>query len=164
MLLATINLIKFFIKISTLLREKKREISSIDKSIQIHDDNSHNSGINNQEEIRESKENQSEAPDNSVDNSNGKEIKEQPNGSLRLHPDQIDGVKSKGKEKKKTVAIVGDSLIRNIPSRSLNNSLNECFSFIKLFPGATTKDMRDYITPSMARKPDMISCTQEQAT
>ena len=79
--------------------------------------------MNNQEAIRESKENQSEALDNSANNSNGKEITEQPNDSLRHHPHHIDGVKSTGKEKK-TVAIVGDSIIRNIPSRSLNNSFN----------------------------------------
>ena len=153
--LATINLIKFFVKISAFLRERTKEISSIDKSIQINDDNSNNSGINNQKAIRESKENQSEALDNSVDNSNGKEITEQPNGSLRHHPDQRDGVKFTGKEKKKAVAIVDDSIIRNIPIRNLNNSFNECFSIIKLFLGATAKDMRDYIKPSMARKPDM---------
>ena len=96
--LATINLIKVFVKLSAFLRERKKEISSIDKSIQINDDNSNNSGINNQKAIRESKENQSEALDNSVDNSNGKEITEQPNGSLRHHPDQRDGVKFTGKE------------------------------------------------------------------
>ena len=45
------------------------------KSIEIHEGNSNNSGINNQEAIRESKENQSEALDNSVDNNNGNEIK-----------------------------------------------------------------------------------------
>ena len=135
---------------------EKKEISSIDKSIQIHSDNSNKSGINNQEAIRESNKNQSEALDNSVDNSNGKEITEQPNGSLRHHPDHIDRVKSTGKEKKKTVAIIGDSIIRNIPSRSFNNSLNECFSIIKSFPGATTKSMRDYIKPSVARELDAI--------
>ena len=126
------------------LRGEKKEISSIDKSVQIHDDNSNNSGINNQEAIRES-----------VDNSNDKEITEQPNGSLRHHLDHMGGVKSKGKEKK-TVATVGDSTIRNIPSRSLNNSLNECFSIIKPFLGVTTTDMRDYIK-SMTRKSDMIA-------
>ena len=88
----------------------EKKISSIDKSIQIHDDNSNNSGINSQEAIRESKENQSQALNNSVDNSNGKKITEQPNASLCHHPDHIGGVKSKGKEKKKTVAIVGDSI------------------------------------------------------
>ena len=121
--------------------DKKKKISSIDKSIQIHGNNSNNSGVSNQEAVRESKENQSKALDNSVDNSNGKK---QPNGSLRHHPDHINGVKSTGKELQslqslQTVAIVGDSIIRNIPSCSLNDSLNECLNIIKSFPGATTK-------------------------
>ena len=30
------------------------------------------------------------------------------------------------------------------------------FCIIKSFPGATLKEMRDYIKPSMARRPDMI--------
>ena len=110
---------------------EERDISSNDKSIQIHGKNSSNSGINNQEAIRESKENKSEVFDNSVDNSNNKEIKKQPNGSLHHHPDDIDGVKSRGKEKKKTIAIIGDSIFRNIPSRSLNNWLNKYFGIIK---------------------------------
>ena len=142
LLLATINLIKFFVKTSVLLlRDKKKKISSIDKSIQIHGNNSNNSGVSNQEAVRESKENQSKALDNSVNNSNGKK---QPNGSLRHHPDHINRVKSTGKELQslqslQTVAIVGDSIIRNIPSCSLNDSLNECLNIIKSFPGATTK-------------------------
>ena len=155
LLQATLNLIKFFVKYR-LSSGRKKEINSNDKSVQMHDDNSNNSGINSQEAIRESKENQFEALRNSVNNSNGKEIKEQPNESLRHHPDNIDGVKSTGKEKKKTVTIVDDSVIKNIPCCSLNNSLDECFGIIKSFPGATTKDMRYYIKPSMARKPDMI--------
>ena len=135
-------MIKFFVKTSVLLlRDKKKKISSIDKSIQIHGNNSNNSGVSNQEAVRESKENQSKALDNSVNNSNGKK---QPNGSLRHHPDHINGVKSTGKELQslqslQTVAIVGDSIIRNIPSCSLNDSLNECLNIIKSFPGATTK-------------------------
>ena len=138
LLLATINLIKFFVKTSVLLRDKKKKISSIDKSIQIHGNNSNKSGVSNQEAVRESKENQSKALDNSVNNSNGKK---QPNGSLRHHPDHINGVKSTGKELQslqslqslQTVAIVGDSIIRNIPSCSLNDSLNECLNIIKSF-------------------------------
>ena len=51
----------------------------------------------------------------------------------------------------KTVAINGDSIITNIPRRSLNNSLDKCFSIIKSIPGATTKGMGDYIKPSMGR-------------
>ena len=151
MLLAIINLINCFCKDVSCPQGEKKKISWIDKSIQIHDNNSNNSSINNQEVIRESKENQSKALGNSVDNSNIKEKKEQPNGSLHHHPDHIDGVKSTEKEKKKTVAIIGDSIIRNIPSNNLNNLLNECFSIIKSVPGAT-KDMRDYIKPSVAAR------------
>ena len=54
------------------------------------------------------------------------------------------------------MVIVGDSIIRNIPSRSLNQSLKEYFSVVKSFPGATTQDMKDYVKPTIARKPDLI--------
>ena len=54
------------------------------------------------------------------------------------------------KTKKKTVVIIDDS------SRSLNQSLKEYFSVVKSFPGATTQDMKDYIKPTIARKPDMV--------
>ena len=118
-LLATITFIFFFSKNIGFPQGEKKEVSSTDKSVQMHDDNSNNSGINNQVAIRKSKENQSKALDNSVDNSNGKEIKEQSNGSLHHHPDHIDVVKATGRERKKTVAIVGDSIIRNIPRHSL---------------------------------------------
>ena len=60
------------------------------------------------------------------------------------------------KTKKKTVVIVGDSIVRHVPSCSLNQSLKEYFSIVKSFPGATTQDMKDYIKPTIARKPDMV--------
>ena len=60
------------------------------------------------------------------------------------------------KTKKKTVVIVGDSIVRHVPSCSLNQSLKEYFSIVKSFPGATTQDMKDYIKPAIARKPGMV--------
>ena len=60
------------------------------------------------------------------------------------------------KTKKKTVVIVGDSIVRNVHSRSLNQSLKEYFSVVKSFPGATTQDMKGYIKPTISRKPDMV--------
>ena len=60
------------------------------------------------------------------------------------------------KSKKKTAVIVGDSIVWNVPSRSLNQSLKEYFSIVKSFPGATTQDMKDYIKPTIARKPDLV--------
>ena len=55
-----------------------------------------------------------------------------------------------------TCAFVGDSVVRNIPSRNLNQSLKGYFSIVKSFPGATTEDMKDYIKPTIARKPDIV--------
>ena len=33
---------------------------------------------------------------------------------------------------------------------------NKYFSVVKSFPGATTQDMKDYIKPTIARRPDMV--------
>ena len=60
------------------------------------------------------------------------------------------------KNKNESVVIVRDSVIRNVPSRSLNQSLKEYFGVVKSFPGATTQDMKDNIKPTMIRKPDMV--------
>ena len=46
--------------------------------------------------------------------------------------------------------------VRNVSSRSINQSLKEYFSIVKPLPGATTQDMNDYIKPTIARKPGMI--------
>ena len=60
------------------------------------------------------------------------------------------------KTKKKAVVTVGDSIVRNVPSRSLNQSLKEYFSVVKSFPGATTQDTKDYIKPTISRKLGMV--------
>ena len=70
--------------------------------------------------------------------------------SSRQHSDKKNDITPTEKTKKKTVVIVGDSIVRNVPSRNLNQSLKEYFSIVKSFPGATTKD---YIKPAIARKP-----------
>ena len=56
----------------------------------------------------------------------------------------------------KTVVIVGDSIVRNVPSRSLNQSLKGYFSIVKSLLGAKTQDIKDYIKPTIARKPDVV--------
>ena len=85
-----------------------------------------------------------------------KETKEQLIESSRHHSDKKNDIRPTEKTKKKTVVIVGDSIVRNIPSRSLNQSLKEYFSIVKPFPGAATPDMKDYIKPTIARKSDMV--------
>ena len=85
-----------------------------------------------------------------------KETKVQIIENSHHHFDKKNDVTPTEKTKKKTVVIVGDSIVRNVPSRSLNESLKEFFSVAKSFPGATTQDMKDYIKPTISRKPDMV--------
>ena len=91
-----------------------------------------------------------------------KEAKEQIIESSRNHSDKKNDVTPTEKTKKKTVVIVGDSIVRNVPNRSLNQSLKEYFSVVKLFPGATTQDMKGYIKLTILRKPEMVICKPGQ--
>ena len=141
--------------------EKSKMISN--KSNQVDEDGNHNNN-DNQKTIIETKDEQSMTLDKRNDKSSRtpvgdkipeKERKEQVIESSH-HSDKKNDVTPTEKTKKKTVVIVGDSIVRNVPSRSLNQSLKEYFSVVKSFPGATTQDMKDYIKPTISRKPDMV--------
>ena len=62
-----------------------------------------------------------------------KETKEQTIESY--YSDKKSDVTPIKKTKKKTVVIVGNSIVPNVPSHSLNQSLKEFFSVVKSFPG-----------------------------
>ena len=133
------------------------------KSNQAHDDSQNNS--DHQKRISETKDEQSMTSEKRADKSSPtpignkileKETKEQLIGSSRHHSDKKNDIALTEKRKKKTVVIVGDSIVRNVPSRSLNQSLKEYFRIVKPFPGPTTQDMKDYIKPTIARNQDMV--------
>ena len=133
------------------------------KSNPADDDDSQNN-IDNHKKASETKDEQSMTLDKRIDKSSPtpigdkipeKETKKQLIESSRHHSDKKNNVTPTEKIKKKTAAKVGDSIVRNVPSRSLNQSLKEYFSIVKSFPGATTRDMKGYIKPAIARKPDM---------
>ena len=135
--------------------EKSKLISN--KSNQVDEDN--------KKTIIETKDEQSMTLDKRNDKSSRtpvgdkipeKETKEQIIESSHHHSDKKNDVTPTEKTKKKTVVIVGDSIVRNVHSRSLNQSPKEYFSVAKSFPGATTQDMKDYIKPTISRKPDMV--------
>ena len=142
--------------------EKSNMISN--KSNQVDEDDNHNNN-NNQKTIIETKDEQSMTLDKRNYESSRtpvrdkipeKETKEQIIESSHHHTDKKNDVTSTEKSNKKTVAIVGDSIVRNVPSRSLNQSFKEYSSGAKSFPGATTQDMKDYIKPTISGKPDMV--------
>ena len=142
--------------------EKSEMISN--KSNQVDEDGNHNNN-DNQKTIIETKDEQSMTLDKRNDKSSRtpvgdkipeKETKEQVIESSHHHSNKKNDVTPTEKTKKKTVVIVADSIVRNVPSRILNQSLKEYFSVVKSFPGATTQDMKDYIKPTISRKPDMV--------
>ena len=134
------------------------------KSNQVDEGDNQNNN-DNQKTICEKKDEQSMTSDKRNDKSSRtpvgdkipeKETKEQVIKSSHHHSDKKNDVTPTEKTKKKTVVTVGDSIVRNVPSRSLNQFLKEYFSVVKSFPGATTQDMKDYIKPTISRKPDMV--------
>ena len=54
---------------------------------------------------------------------------------------------------KQTVAIIGDSIIKNLDGNKLSNK--ERNVIVRSFPGATTDDIKDYCKPIAKRKPDV---------
>ena len=142
------------------------EMKIIDNNLNQIDDIRHCISNDNLKKISETKDNQSMISNKTIDGSESipttesdkvidkdvsKQTDERTNNSERTNI--VTPPKSK---QKKTVVIVGDSIVRNVPSRSLNQSLKDYFSVVKSFPGATTQDMKDYIKPTVARKPDQI--------
>ena len=57
---------------------------------------------------------------------------------------------------KRTVAILGDSMIRNIHYRELSKSCKNQKIYVKAFPGADIADMTHYVLPTAKRDPDAI--------
>jgi lysophospholipase L1-like esterase len=55
---------------------------------------------------------------------------------------------------KKTVAILGDSVVKDIKGWELSDSQNKVI--LKSFSGATTKCMESHVIPTKALKPDVI--------
>ena len=59
------------------------------------------------------------------------------------------------KEKAKSVAIIGDSMIRHVNGWDLSKKLKpKCKVMVRSFPGATTQCVNDYVKSSILAQPD----------
>ena len=58
-------------------------------------------------------------------------------------------------KKTSIIEVIGDSLLNNINPRGISKKGD-----VKILnhPGATSQDMKDFINPSINRKPDMLIC------
>ena len=61
-------------------------------------------------------------------------------------------------EKKRSIAIVGDSMLKDVKQWNLRKAVPNSNLFLKCFPGAKSSDMVDYVKPSMRNNPDLILC------
>ena len=67
--------------------------------------------------------------------------------------DSSDSTVSSHKWPKRTVLIVGDSIISGVDERRISHRNN---TKVRVFPGATVDDMFDYIKPLLLKAPDTI--------
>ena len=58
--------------------------------------------------------------------------------------------------RKKTVIIAGDSIVKNIIGPKVTNADSDHFFVVKPFPGATTTDMKDFVKPLARKKHDQL--------
>ena len=59
-------------------------------------------------------------------------------------------------DRKETVVIAGDSLVKNIIGAKMSYNDPNNYFVVKPFPGATVEDMEDYIKPLTRKSPDKL--------
>ena len=58
--------------------------------------------------------------------------------------------------RKPTVSIVGDSMLRRLRKQDVNREASHIKTFIKTFPGATIEHMQSYLEPTISMSPDGV--------
>ncbi len=58
--------------------------------------------------------------------------------------------------RKPTVSIVGDSMLRRLRKQDINKEVPHVKAFIKTFPGATIEHMHSYLEPTIGMNPDGV--------
>ena len=81
------------------------------------------------------------------------EVKELPN-SITVRKKSKNKSDQKQNNKKRYVAVVGDSIVKEIKGHLLSTKHDTVV--VKSFSGATTKQMYDYIKPTLEMKPDQL--------
>ena len=60
------------------------------------------------------------------------------------------------RHRKKTVAIAGDSIVKNIVGAKMSGNDSKHYFIVKPFPGATISDMEDFVKPLSRRSSDKM--------
>ena len=75
--------------------------------------------------------------------------------SMSVKSEEESSDDSNKRTKAKVTVILGDSIVKNIQGHKLGKADGHRV-VVKLFPGATTEDMRHYIKPTLDKSPDQI--------
>ena len=59
-------------------------------------------------------------------------------------------------QRKPTLTIIGDSMVKKIRSQDINNECPSYKSYVKTFPGARIDDMFSYVEPTVNMNPSMV--------
>ena len=59
-------------------------------------------------------------------------------------------------QRKRTLTIIGDSMVKKIRSQDINNECPSYKSYVKTFPGARIDDMFSYVQPTVNMNPSMV--------
>ena len=59
-------------------------------------------------------------------------------------------------QRKPTLTIIGDSMVKKIHSQDINNECPSYKSYVKTFPGARIDDMFSYVEPTINMNPSMV--------
>ena len=83
----------------------------------------------------------------------GNDHKHQQNRKNNLEQEK-DKKPNKEQKKGKSVAILGDSMVKHLNGWEMSKKKKNCKVYVRSFPGAKVQCMDDYKKPSMRDKPD----------
>ena len=70
--------------------------------------------------------------------------------------DGVAGSFQRPNRKRPVINLVGDSIIKGIRRNKINHHVKHMSTFLKIFPGAKTDDMKSYIVPTLNREQDAL--------
>ncbi|XP_068757466.1 uncharacterized protein [Montipora capricornis] len=92
--------------------------------------------------------------DNKTMPRNKRRERQMPNGK-KMSGGKSTGIASQKTNDDRTTVIVGDSIIKNVQGIKLAKAVGHRV-VVKPFPGATIRDMRSHVVPTIEKKPDQI--------
>ena len=96
-----------------------------------------------------------QVPNGTIGNAEKNKISDENEGWQR-HKGRKRDLNVKSGWQKPSVTIIGDSMLRNVKKKDINDEVKNVRCYIKSFSGAKVEDMESYSQPTINLKPDGI--------